>query len=73
MDTNKEIELLKEKITNICLSFNNLIREDNKTRRNSKDPKVYKEQKQYDSIQFNSIRNNALEIFDECNKFFMNR
>lgn len=72
MNINDNITVLKDKITNLCIAFNNLSNETNKQKRASKDTKVYKEQKAYDLIQLNAIRNNALKIFDECNKILIN-
>lgn len=71
MNINDNIQTLKDKITNLCIAFNNLSSETNKAKRVSKDTKVYKQQKQYDVIQLNAIRNNALSIFDECNKILI--
>lgn len=68
MSINDEILVLKQKITNLCIAFNTLSKEQSKDRRLSKNMKIYKEQKNNDRMQINSIRNNALSIFDECNK-----
>ena len=72
MKINEDIQFLKDKISNLCIAFNNLSKKENQIKRESKDIKVFKEQKQYDSIQINAIRNTALQIFDECNKLLLN-
>ena len=42
MNINDNITVLKDKITNLCIAFNNLSNETNKQKRVSKDTKVYK-------------------------------
>jgi len=65
---NKQIEELKNNITNICLCYNKLNLKSAVDNRNSDDIFVYKNQKNSDNLFLLSIRNNALEIFDKCNE-----
>ena len=71
MDIEREIPKIKEKLTNMCLAFNSLTKESNSDKRNSKDSKRFREQRDFDRIQLNAIRNNALALFDDCNKILL--
>lgn len=65
---NKQIENLKNSITNIFLCYNKLTTKEAIENRNSEDIIKYKDQKNTDDLYILSIRNNALEIFDKCNE-----
>lgn len=64
---NKEIEELKNIITNIFICYNNLTSKNAIENRNTDDIIEYKKQANIDNAFLLSIRNNALEIFDKCN------
>lgn len=68
---NKEINELKNSITNLFICYNNLISKDAINNRESEDELIYKKQKNSDNVYIVSLRNNALEIFDRCNKLLM--
>lgn len=53
-----EVEQFKEYVTNIFIIYNQLNKEDR--------------DKNADYIYLNSLRNNALSIFDKCNKLMIN-
>lgn len=68
---NKEISELKNSITNLFICYNNLISKDSTNNRESDDELIYKKQKTSDNLYILSLRNNALEIFDRCNKLLI--
>jgi len=68
---NKEINELKNSITNLFICYNNLISKDAINNRESEDELIYKKQKNSDNVYIVSLRNNALDIFDRCNKLLM--
>ena len=65
---NKEINDLKNLITNIFICYNNLTSKESTNNRESDDILVYKKQKEKDNLYILSIRNNSLAIFDKCNE-----
>jgi len=69
---NKDINDLKNTITNLFICYNNLISKDATNNRDSDDELIYKKQKKSDNLYILSLRNNALDIFDKCNKLLMN-
>jgi len=68
---NKEINDLKNTITNLFISYNKLISKEAIDNRENDDELVYKKQKNTDNIFILSLRNNALDIFDKCNRLLM--
>lgn len=69
---NKDINELKNTITNLFICYNKLISKDSINNRESDDELIYKKQKNLDNLYILSLRNNALDIFDKCNKLLMN-
>ena len=66
-----ELEAFKNDLTNMFISFNNLNNSDAINKRNSDNIVEVKNQFNMDKVLINSLRNNALHIFDECNKLLM--
>jgi len=67
----REIAELKDKITAICILFKNLNAKEYRDNRDSLDEKVRKAQDNVDYKHLNSLRNNALAVFDKCNEMMM--
>ena len=65
---NKEIDELKNIITNIFICYNNLTSKEASENRISEDLNIYKKQLNADNVYLMSIRNNALTVFDKCNQ-----
>lgn len=66
-----ELETIKNDLTNMYIAFNNLNNKDAINNRNSDNIMDVKNQFMNDKLFFNSLRNNALHIFDECNRLLM--
>jgi len=66
-----ELESLKTNLTNMYIAFNNLVGQEATTHRNSDNINDVKNQFMSDKIFINSLRNNALQIFDDCNRLLM--
>ena len=66
-----ELESLKTNLTNMYIAFNNLVGQEAITHRNSDNINEVKNQFMSDKIFINSLRNNALQIFDNCNRLLM--
>jgi len=66
-----ELESFKNDLTNMYITFNNLNNKDAEKNRNSNNINEVKNQFAMDKVLINSLRNNALRIFDECNKLLM--
>lgn len=66
-----ELESFKNDLTNMYITFNNLNNKDAERNRNSNNINEVKNQFAMDKVLINSLRNNALRIFDECNKLLM--
>ena len=65
---NKEIDDLKNIITNIFICYNNLTSTEATEIRQTDDIIAYKKQANIDNTFLLSIRNNALLVFDKCNE-----
>ena len=70
---NKEIDELKNIITNIFICYNNLTTKEASENRMSEDLNIYKKQLNDDDVYLISIRNNALTVFDKCNQLLKER
>jgi len=70
---NKEIDELKNIITNIFICYNNLTTKEAAENRMSEDINVYKNQLNNDDVYLMSVRNNALAVFDKCNQLLKER
>ena len=66
-----ELEVIKNSLTNMYITFNNINNDNAKANRISDNIIDNKNQFVTDRVFINSLRNNALEIFDECNKLLM--
>jgi len=62
---------IKDNLTNMFIAFNNIRNSENTSNRNSENIEDVKQQLINDKVMFNSLRNNALNIFDTCNKLLM--
>ena len=62
---------IKDNLTNMFIAFNNIRNSENTSNRNSENIEDVKQQLINDKVMFNSLRNNALNIFDICNKLLM--
>ena len=70
---NKEIDELKNIITNIFICYNNITTKEAAENRMSEDINIYKNQLNSDDVYLMSIRNNALAVFDKCNPLLKER
>lgn len=70
---NKEIDELKNIITNIFICYNNLTTKEAAENRMSEDINIYKNQLNTDDVYLMSVRNNALVVFDKCNQLLKER
>lgn len=68
--TDEQLNNIKNNITKLIVAITNINSEENSLRRNSEDLSVVQRQKEIDFNNIFLMRNNALEIFDECNKMF---
>ena len=66
-----ELESFKTTLTNMFITFNNINNKDAEKNRNSDNANDVRNQFATDKVLINSLRNNALRIFDECNKLLM--
>lgn len=66
------IRRLKERMSDACIIFNNLIRKENVNRRESNYYEVYTLQYQQDMHNLQSLRDRCMKIADECNKIMLN-
>ena len=62
---------IKDNLTNMFIAFNNIRNSENISNRNSENIEEVRQQLINDKVMFNSLRNNALSIFDICNKLLM--
>ena len=67
-----ELEELKNNLTNMYVAFNNLNNKSAIDNRNSDNILDVKSQFNMDRTFINSLRNNALSIFDKCNQLLLN-
>lgn len=70
-DISTQLESMKNDLTNMYVAFNNLNSDNAKANRSSDNLVMVKGQFNADKIFINSLRNNALEIFDLCNRLLM--
>lgn len=73
LNRNKEIDSLKNIITNIFICYNKLTTKEAAENRISEDLNTYKNQLNADDVSLLSIRNNALIVFDKCNQLLKER
>jgi hypothetical protein len=66
-----ELITIKDNLTNMFIAFNNIRNSENINNRNSENIEEVRQQLINDKVMFNSLRNNALSIFDICNKLLM--
>lgn len=66
-----ELNSFKNNLTNMYVIFNNLNNESSKNNRISENIEDIRNQFINDKVMFNSLRTNALEIFDRCNQLLM--
>lgn len=69
--TDEQLNKIKNDITKLIIAITNINSEENSLRRLSEDLSVVRKQKDIDYNNIFLIRNNALEIFDECNKMLI--
>lgn len=67
----QDIEKIKDDLTNMYIAFNHIGTADAQMDRESENILDVKKQFKEDKIFANALRNNALEIFDICNKILM--
>lgn len=67
----EDLEQMKNYLTNMYIAFNNLNSENANTNRDSDLQDDILKQLNTDKIFLNSLRNNALSIFDKCNRLMM--
>lgn len=65
------IRKLKERMTDACIIFNNLVRKDNISDRESEYYEVYIKQYKEDLTNLQELRDRCLKIADECNEIML--
>jgi hypothetical protein len=68
MITQYEIEKLRNNLMNLSIAFNNMVSKKSLENRISENQQTKNDQNFMDRTNIFNIRNNALEIFDECNR-----
>lgn len=66
-----ELDSIKNDLTNMYIAYNNLINKEVIENRESDNIIDVKNQFMNDKLFINSLRNNALQVFDICNKLLM--
>ena len=65
------IRRLKERMSDACIIFNNLVKKDSVKRRESNFYEVYTLQYQQDMKDLQNLRDRCMKIADECNKIML--
>lgn len=68
MITQYEIDKLRNNLMNLSIAFNNMVSKKSLENRISENQQIKNDQNFMDRTNIFNIRNNALEIFDECNR-----
>ena len=68
MITQYEIDKLRNNLMNLSIAFNNMVSKKSLENRISENQQTKNDQNYMDRTNIFNIRNNALEIFDECNR-----
>ncbi len=68
MITQYEIDKLRNNLMNLSIAFNNMVSKKSLENRISENQQTKNDQNFMDRTNVFNIRNNALEIFDECNR-----
>ena len=68
MITQYEIDKLRNNLMNLSIAFNNMVSKKSLENRISENQQTKNDQNFMDRTNIFNIRNNALEIFDECNR-----
>ena len=65
------VHKLKQRISDACIIFNNLVRKDNINQRESEFYEVYTLQYQQDMNNLRELRDRCMHVADECNKIML--